>query len=256
MRRFIIVTCCLVIAACSSGSGRMPPDGQMPTGEQGGSAKVGKPYKIGGQWYRPEHDPYYDETGIASWYGKQFHGKLTANQEIFNMNALTAAHRTLAMPTYVKVTNLENGRSVVLRVNDRGPFAKGRIIDVSRRGAQILGFERQGTTRVRVQASDERGKVIAKSKRKSRPSDVRIAKSSDGHFVQVGAYASLDNARKRRAALENGGQKARVVTEKTGGQTLYKVRVGPFNSRSLAEKVLDRIISLGFYDARVTSITR
>ena len=115
-----------------------------------GIYKVGNPYQIAGVWYRPAEDFSYDETGIASWYGEDFHGKYTANGEIYDLNALTAAHRTLPMPTIVQITNLENGRSMELRVNDRGPFARGRIIDVSRRAAQLLGFEAQGTAKVRV----------------------------------------------------------------------------------------------------------
>ena len=116
-----------------------------------GKYKVGNPYQIKGVWYYPKESFDHVETGIASWYGRQFHLKKTANGEIFDMNELTAAHRTLQMPSFVQVTNLENGRSLKLRVNDRGPFAHGRIIDVSRRAAQLLGFERQGTARVRVQ---------------------------------------------------------------------------------------------------------
>jgi rare lipoprotein A len=115
-----------------------------------GLYKVGSPYKIDGVWYYPAEDWSYDETGIASWYGHAFAGKDTANGEVFNPNALTAAHRTLPMPSIVQVTNLENGRSIRLRINDRGPYARGRIIDVSRRAAQLLGFERAGTAKVRV----------------------------------------------------------------------------------------------------------
>ena len=116
-----------------------------------GSYKVGNPYQVAGVWYYPKEEPTYDDTGIASWYGPNFHGKSTANGETFDQNDLTAAHQTLPMPSYVRVTNLENGRSMVVRVNDRGPFVNGRIIDVSRRTAQLLGFEKQGTAKVRVQ---------------------------------------------------------------------------------------------------------
>jgi rare lipoprotein A len=115
-----------------------------------GTYKVGDPYEIDGVWYYPHEDWSYDQTGIASWYGEDFHGKFTANGEIFDLNALTAAHKTLPMPCVVQVTNLENGRSIQLRVNDRGPYVAGRIIDVSRRAAQLLGFEAQGTAKVRV----------------------------------------------------------------------------------------------------------
>ena len=125
-----------------------------------GHYKIGNPYQISGTWYYPAEEWDYDETGIASWYGSDFHGKDTANGETYDMNDLTAAHRTLPLPSFVRVINLENGRSIVLRVNDRGPFAKGRIIDVSRRGAQLQGFKDQGTARVRVQILAERSQAL------------------------------------------------------------------------------------------------
>lgn len=112
--------------------------------------KVGQPYQIDGTWYYPREQPDYDETGIASWYGTPFYGQLTANGELYDAAALTAAHRTLPMPVNVRVTNLENGRSLMLRINDRGPYARGRIIDVSARAAKLLGFYQSGTARVRV----------------------------------------------------------------------------------------------------------
>ncbi|MEW5727556.1 MAG: septal ring lytic transglycosylase RlpA family protein [Pseudomonadota bacterium] len=123
--------------------------------------KVGKPYQVKGVWYYPSEDWDYDETGIASWYGSDFHGKATANGEVFDMNAVTAAHKTLPMPSMVRVTNLENGRSVVVRVNDRGPFVNGRIIDLSRRSAQMLGMEAQGTAKVRVQILADDSRALA-----------------------------------------------------------------------------------------------
>lgn len=116
-----------------------------------GHYKVGNPYQIKDVWYYPAEDYDYVETGIASWYGPKFHGKPTANGEVFDMNQVSAAHRTLPLPSMVRVTNLENGRSLIVRVNDRGPFAHGRIIDMSKRGAQLLGFEQQGTARVKVE---------------------------------------------------------------------------------------------------------
>jgi rare lipoprotein A len=122
--------------------------------------KIGKPYQIQGVWYYPEEDYQYDASGIASWYGTKFHGRKTANGEIYDMNELTAAHRTLPMPSYVRVTNLENGRSLILLVNDRGPFARGRIIDISRRGSQLLNFQKQGTARVRVQVLADQSRIL------------------------------------------------------------------------------------------------
>lgn len=112
--------------------------------------KVGKPYKIAGLWYVPKHQPDYDESGVASWYGPRFHGKSTANGEKYNQNRLTAAHPTLPLPSYVEVTNLANGRTLVVRVNDRGPYKRGRILDLSARAAQLLGYQGSGTAQVRV----------------------------------------------------------------------------------------------------------
>jgi rare lipoprotein A len=112
--------------------------------------KIGKPYQINGTWYRPEMVNQFEEVGTASWYGEAFHGKSTANGEVYNMHDITAAHRTLPLPSMVRVTNLENGRSIVVRVNDRGPFAKDRVIDLSKRAAWELGFYDQGTARVEV----------------------------------------------------------------------------------------------------------
>lgn len=118
---------------------------------QKGLYKVGNPYQIEGNWYTPREDYAYQEIGVASWYGSEFHGKSTANGERYDMNALTAAHRTLPMPSLVRVTNLDNGRSAILRINDRGPFARSRILDVSKRAADALGFLGQGTATVRVE---------------------------------------------------------------------------------------------------------
>jgi rare lipoprotein A len=145
----IVVALMLMLTACS---GTRHAAGTSATADTRGRGiyKVGNPYQIEGVWYYPAEDWNYEETGIASWYGEAFHGKDTANGESFDLNAITAAHRTLPMPTIVQVTNLENGRSIQVRVNDRGPYARGRIIDLSRRSAQLLGFEGQGTAKVRV----------------------------------------------------------------------------------------------------------
>jgi len=123
----------------------------QPVPEGGGYYKVGRPYKVAGRWYKPKEDVGYDEVGLASWYGSDFHGRRTANGEVFDMGDLSAAHPTLPLPTYARVTNLSNGRSVVVRVNDRGPFAHNRLIDVSKRTADVLDFRHDGTTKVRVQ---------------------------------------------------------------------------------------------------------
>jgi rare lipoprotein A len=128
---------------------RVIPLGQ-PVPKGGGRYHVGQPYDIAGVRYYPREDPSYDRTGQASWYGELFHGRRTANGEIYDMDRLSAAHPTLPLPVYAQVTNLRNGRSIVVRVNDRGPFANDRIIDLSRRSADALGFRREGTAPVRV----------------------------------------------------------------------------------------------------------
>lgn len=127
----------------------------------GSHYKVGKPYRIKGNWYYPHVDYKYVEEGIASWYGPNFHGKKTANGAIFDMNKVSAAHKTLPLPSIVRITNLENGRALKVKVNDRGPYAKDRIIDVSRRTAQLLGFERKGTALVRVEIIEEDSRRLA-----------------------------------------------------------------------------------------------
>ncbi|MEM8853392.1 MAG: septal ring lytic transglycosylase RlpA family protein [Pseudomonadota bacterium] len=116
-----------------------------------GRQMIGKPYKVGGRWYHPREDKDYNKVGKASWYGPKFHGRRTANGERFNQNAMTAAHPTLPLPSYVRVTNVRSGKAVVLRVNDRGPFARGRIIDVSKAAATKLGFRSAGHAKVRVE---------------------------------------------------------------------------------------------------------
>ena len=112
--------------------------------------KLGQPYRIGTMWYVPREEPGFDRTGTGSWYGADFHGRLTANGETYNMDALTAAHPTLPLPSYVSVTNLSNNRTILVRVNDRGPYVGGRLIDLSRAGARALGYETHGTATLRV----------------------------------------------------------------------------------------------------------
>lgn len=133
--------CLFLVAGCSSGSDYQGKATRV---------KVGQPYQINGEWYYPRMVDQYRETGVASWYGVPFHGRKTANGEVYDMHSMTAAHPTLPLPSIARVTNLQNGRSVVVRINDRGPFAKKRIIDLSRRAAWELGFKDQGTTDVEV----------------------------------------------------------------------------------------------------------
>jgi rare lipoprotein A len=143
----------LTVAACTTPTRPPPPPPPPPTVTvlpNAGVYKIGQPYQVDNIWYYPREQPDYDETGIASWYGPTFYGHHTANGEMYDGNALTAAHKTLPMPVNVRVTNLENGKSLVVRVNDRGPYARGRIIDLSKRAAELLDVVETGTARVRV----------------------------------------------------------------------------------------------------------
>ncbi len=142
-----------------------------------GMYKVGKPYLIDGQEYYPQENFNYEETGIASWYGPGFHGNRTANGEKFDTNELTAAHKTLQMPSLVRVTNLENGRAVVVRVNDRGPYSRGRLIDVSSKAADLLGFKGRGTAKVRVETLPAESRRIAE--------DAKAGKDTRGYEIAL-----------------------------------------------------------------------
>jgi rare lipoprotein A len=154
----------LILAGCASSA----PDRLGSSAGRGiGNYRVGAPYEIKGVWYYPAVDYNYDRTGVASWYGEEFEGRLTANGEIFDLNGMTAAHTTLPMPSIVQVTNLANGRSIRLRVNDRGPFVDGRLIDVSRRAAQLLGFETRGTALVRVTILKDQSIAVAEEAMRS-----------------------------------------------------------------------------------------
>jgi rare lipoprotein A len=152
-----------------------------------GNFKVGKPYNVAGQTYYPKESYDHVETGIASWYGPGFQGKRTASGERFDTAELTAAHRTLQMPSLVRVTNLENGRSVVVRVNDRGPFARGRVIDVSQRAAELLGFRGRGTAKVRLEVLPEESLRVAEMARRGEStSGFEMAANQQGEVVPVG----------------------------------------------------------------------
>jgi len=254
-----------------------------------GTYKVGDPYKIDGIWYYPKVNPDYRETGIASWYGKPFHGRATANGEVYDMNSITAAHKTLPLPTYVRVTNLENGRALTVRVNDRGPFVHGRIIDLSRRGAQLLGFEKNGVARVRVEAvpSPDDVEIAAKpvtpdsarfavkaapvvavqTAQLPPPNGVSVAPPPKTQkpqvngtvvkelkptrlYVQAGAFSFLENAERLRARLSDLAD-ASVMPAQVDGRDLYRVRVGPIASLEQADATLEKLIDNGHIDARI-----
>lgn len=194
----------LTLAACASGPRladlNAPGAAGAPPSRYTGY-KVGQPYQVKGVWYYPKDQPNYDEIGIASWYGEQFHNRYTADGEVFDMNMASAAHKTLPLPSLVEVTNLANGRTVVVRVNDRGPFINGRVIDMSKAAAEELGFVAAGITRVRVRyvgrAEDPPG---LKTPQNQTPPDLRRYQAS----VSKGAQ----DAKSGNAALQLAGQAA------------------------------------------------
>ena len=156
----VLVVLGLITGCAETKVAKHGPEG-VPKRDRAVGYKVGVPYQIKGKWYYPKEDFDYAEAGIASWYGAYFNGRPTANGEIYDMNDLTAAHKTLPLPSMVRITNLENGRSLKLRVNDRGPFVDGRIIDVSRRASQLLGFHHQGIAKVKVEILADESRVLA-----------------------------------------------------------------------------------------------
>lgn len=173
-----------------------PPYHEQSTGPvQQGNFKVGKPYKVDGTLYQPRETYDYVETGIASWYGPGFHGKKTASGEIYHQGELTAAHRTLQMPSLVRVTNLGNGRSVIVRVNDRGPFSKGRIIDVSQKAAELLGMVGAGTAKVKVELLANESRVLANAARRgANMKGTEVAMNTHGRLAMQDSAVNAQEA--------------------------------------------------------------
>lgn len=264
------------VAGCASHgtpelSGMSPKAQAVVIKQYGGLYKVGNPYQIMGRWYYPKEDYHYSEIGIASWYGDDFHAKRTANGEKYDMNTLTAAHRTLPLPSIVRVTNLENGRSLVLRVNDRGPYAKERIIDISKRGAQLLGYQTKGTAKVKVEIMAEESKalkaaLLGQDYQKAiavatLPSDVNNSEivvtgaetksaTSKKHFIQAGSFRERDLALQFEQKLKKFGS-TQIVQADVNGATYYRVRLGPIAAEDVAQDKLLNIQSSGFHDARI-----
>jgi len=213
------------------------------------STNGNRPYVVSGRVYEPlAHADGYRETGIASWYGTKFHGKSTSSGEPYDMYAMTAAHRTLPLPCYVRVTNLSNNRSVVVRVNDRGPFHSDRLIDLSYAAAAKLGIAAHGTGLVEVVALNEAGSPLAPVR-----ASVLTTVAGDARlFVQVGAFASRTNAETLRSRLDR--LAVRPVFIETAADAigeLYRVRVGPLSSVAEGDRITARIAALGIAGARL-----
>ena len=218
-------------------------DGAMlaPVGK-GGHKKIGKPYRVAGKTYYPLSSAAgYNQTGVASWYGRDFHGRLTANGERYNMHAMTAAHTTLPLPTLARVTNLENGRQVVVRINDRGPFVKSRLIDLSHAAAKALGYTDKGTARVRVQALQDSASIPKPDSPSAAAPAIRPLISKSRVYVQVGAFASMENADRLRGSLTGLFPSTHVSTLSQEAQQLYRVRIGPFSDMQQIERTMSQL---------------
>lgn len=275
--------CLLALSACGGAEKQVSVSHQDTARSvpPSGVFKVGRKYKVAGRSYKPRETYDFTQTGIASWYGPKFHGKQTANGERYNQYALTAAHKTLQMPSIVRVTNLNNGQSIIVRVNDRGPFSRGRIIDMSKRGAELLGFIRQGTAKVRVQVMPEESRLVADAaKRGVNISGVEIAlnqgktvqeflsdraggktsqvaplssqsasfapvtASPDTIYVQAAAFTSRDTALSYAQRFSDIAQ-AHVEDATVHGQPFYRVKFGPLDTEQQAQSVVNRLAQFG-----------
>lgn len=266
----------LAVAACASpdlprhaeGPGRAPPP-PPPTAERkpvsDTPVKVGKPYQIANIWYYPEDDRAYDAVGMASWYGPGFHGAATANGEQYDQHIFGAAHKTLPMPSYVEVTALDTGRTILVRINDRGPFVGDRIIDLSHRSAEALGIAHRGVSRVRVRRVEppEGDRAALRAGRAASPrrdaTPTEIAMLTDrlraqaalapppllvGDFIQVAAFAD-------RLRAEAVGRELNAAITYAG--TLWRVRLGPFFDDASAQAALARVRAQGYQDAALVA---
>ena len=253
-----------LLAACASGA--RPGVGRLPVVTDPAPIVSGtmRPYQVRGRWYLPEEQPHYDETGMASWYGDQFNGRPTATGERFDMHALTAAHKTLPLPGLVEVTNLENGRRIVVRVNDRGPFVDGRIIDLSRGSAEALGLLSAGVGQVRVRYLGRAPRMgggttlqYAEARPDSAPTPTRAAaqpqdaaSGGEAWWIQAGAFSDRRAARRVADRL---GDRARVDVTSAGDGALFRVLVGPWPDPNAAEQARQAVIARGYADALLIS---
>jgi rare lipoprotein A len=206
-----------------------------------------RPYTVFGRRYYPIKSAQgYREQGVASWYGKKFHGNKTANGERYDMYAMSAAHTRLPLPTYVEVRNLENGRSVVVRVNDRGPFHGNRVIDLSYAAASKLGMTRKGTALVELRAIDPHNPTAHRQDGPARLAANTAA--SPRIFIQVGAFGNPQNAHRLQRRLERHLQRA--VRIENGGH-VHRVQVGPLASVEIADRVIDRLEDIDIFETRI-----
>ncbi|MDJ0904926.1 MAG: septal ring lytic transglycosylase RlpA family protein [Woeseiaceae bacterium] len=248
-------------SAPKSGSVRIPdlPDDPVPRPLPRSKYGNGPEYEVFGKRYTVmPTSSGYKERGVASWYGTKFHGNLTSSREPYDMYEMTAAHKTLPLPTYVKVRNLSNGRSIIVKVNDRGPFVHNRIIDLSYAAAMKLDMVTSGTSLVEVEAisfDDPPGDRPVRKTATPQPAPAAAAApppkriDEDHIFLQVGAFGSRDNAHRRRAALEDANIPTVYVVEDTSvSPALYRVRIGPIRGIVQYDIIVEELENLGIAD--------
>lgn len=272
----------LFLAACGGGSGG--GGGYSPYGgtSEPTQVKIGKPYAVKGVTYVPKYEAAYSEEGVASWYGPQFHGRMTASGERYDKHEMTAAHRTLPMPSIVRVTRLDTGVSVKVRINDRGPFSRSRIIDVSQAAAEKLSMIRSGTARVRVDylspdteaylvdmglkkpegwgespqtfAAVPAGDIAAHDLAAPQPlmtGSLSVSVEEGGRYrIQTASFSNAENAGRVADALRQVAAAA-VNPVQANGQRFYRVSLGPLNRYEEAERVLAEVRAMGYRDARI-----
>ena len=251
--------------------------------------KIGNKYEVKGKFYFPKKDMLYSKTGIASWYGPKFHGKLTANGEIYNQNELTAAHKTLPLPSAVKVTNLKNNKSLNLRINDRGPFVNDRIIDLSSKAADLLGLKKQGTGLVKVTILQEQTKALEKlakkglfpelrdlpkpdtptinkpqksivkieginkayiQKNKKIDYDLKNLKSNYKIFIKLGSFSTLKSANLMKEKL-NYIKNIKIYNVIINNKNIFQVKSGPYVIVDKVDRVLSLLTSKGMQGAKI-----
>jgi rare lipoprotein A len=249
VRRIIFLLCCaLVLSACGTKRTNVarPPESVRP-----GTKAWQKPYEVLGQRYEPlENHEGFVQNGVASWYGSDFHGKNTSNGEIYDMNAMTAAHKTLPLGVYVKVHNKDNGRDAIVRINDRGPFVKGRIIDLSYGAAKKLGVDIIGTAPVRIEALGYR--VGGPAGREEYTSQVDY--DAGNYTVQVGAFKDYQNAVKLSEEMKKAVGFSEIHPAMVYGELFYRVYAGRHTSLKSAEAAEANFSEHGYPGSFVVSL--
>jgi rare lipoprotein A len=253
IRRMALITAAAAsLAACASVDHGGAPGASASLGA--GGYKVGKPYQVSGVWYVPREQPNYNEVGVASWYGQAFHMRATASGELFDMNAVSGAHTTLPLPCIVEVTNLENGRKLRVRVNDRGPFVGDRIIDLSHEAARELGYDRQGLAKVRV-------RYVGPAPLLGPDAGVRVARATPTPTPRTYAPVQLASAGYPYASAPTAPAFVRPVevpgttaAAETATGPAYRIQAGAFSDESRARRVAAQLANVG--DAVIEPVDR